>query len=130
MIKMLILLDLLGAWLVVIYTINYVRLRDEQEEVDGKDEKPKAESSEPEIPELVIDGECTVTRRRVDGQTYRDSDGVLHRDFPRYKVEVELETPIDCDSVVPMKRVKLTRIEPEIEFIGHVCSDGKRIIEY
>lgn len=125
-----ILIDLLMSFLVVVYTVNYVRLKEEHEEIYGKEEdQAKEPEPEPDYPEMVIDGGCTVTRRFVESQVYRDSDGVLHWDYPRYRVEVELEEPVDSPLFQPRKMI-IKRVEPEIELIGYICDGGKRIIEY
>lgn len=123
-----ILIDLLMSILVIVYTENHVRLKKEQEEIYGKEED-QAKEPEPDYPEMVIDGGCTVTRRFVESRVYRDSDGVLHRDYPRYRVEIELEEPVDSPIFQP-RRMIIKRVEPEIEFIGCICDGGKRIIEY
>lgn len=122
-----ILIDLLMSFLVVVYTVNYVRLKEEHEEIYG--EEDQAKESETDYPEMVIDGGCTVTRRFVESRVYRDSDGVLHGDYPRYRVEVELEEPVDSPLFQPRKMI-IKRVEPEIELIGYICDGGKRIIEY
>lgn len=123
-----ILIDLLMSFLVVVYTVNHVRLKEEHEEIYGKEED-QAKEPEADYPEMVIDGGCTVTRRFAESQVYRDSDGVLHGDYPRYRVEVELEEPVDSPLFQP-RRMIIKRVEPEIEFIGCICEGGKRIIEY
>lgn len=80
-----ILIDLLMSFLVVVYTANYVRLREEHEEIYGEDEKP----SEPECSESKIEDDPLVDRQIYEIEVYRDKNGVLHRDFPKYQVEVE-----------------------------------------
>lgn len=126
-IAIVVLIDILMSFLVVVYTVNHLRLKEEYEEKYGEPEEVSEKDEEPEYPELVIDEECLVKRRFCESRSYRGSDGVLHLDYPRYRVEVELETPVNCE--VPVNRVKLTRVDPEIEFIGYVCEGGKRIIE-
>lgn len=123
-----ILIDLLMSFLVVVYTVNHVRLKKEHEEIYGEEED-QAKEPEADYPEMEIDGGCTVTRRFVESRVYRDSNGVLHRDYPRYRVEVELEEPVDSPLFQPRKMI-IKRVEPEIELIGYICDGGKRIIEY
>lgn len=118
-----VIIDMIMSMIVVIYTVNYLRLKEDQEEVCED-----IEEEGHEYPELILDGDPIIRRRIVETHVFRDKDGVLHRNPPRYIIEVEPETPVDED-VIPMRRVTIKKVEPEIQFIGYVCDGGKRIIE-